>query len=142
VHTLLRQLVIRREFAEYFAGVDGHRAVEKDRYVAEASGRLDSFEIIQQRLNAPDGKSRNDNGAATFCRRADDLFDRALRIGPRVQAITIGRFDDQVICFRQRFGLDHDRVIVPSQVTGEGNRCALPLQLERSGPEDVPGMAK
>lgn len=72
----------------------------------------------------------------------NDLLDRTLRIDLRVRAVAIGRFDDEVIGFCQRLGLQHDRIVVPTKVAGKCDRGSLPPDLNPGSPQDVAGASE
>lgn len=52
----------------------------KDRSVSEPARHLDLRQIVKQRLNSADRKGRDNDGAASFRRRAHDFLYDALRI--------------------------------------------------------------
>ena len=52
-------------FAEDLAGIDGHRAVEENRHVAQAAARFEAVEMKKQGLGPADRKRRNHDCSAT-----------------------------------------------------------------------------
>src|SRR3546814_6263294 len=78
-------------------GVDGHRAVEVDRNRGQTTGRLQFPKMVEQRLGSTDGEGGDQNGSTTRDRPLDDAAKRFGRVGRAVDAVAVGRFDDDVI---------------------------------------------
>lgn len=72
--------------------------------------------MIEQRLCAPDRKGRDDDGAAALDGALDDLAERFGGIGRIVEAVSVGRFNDDVICFGDSCRVRKDWVAVAAKV--------------------------
>ena len=131
------QAVVLQLFAEDLAGIDGHRAVEENRYVAEAAARLEAVEMKEEGLGPANSERRDHDRSATAYRFADDFRQSHFGIASFVSAIAVGRFDKQIVGLINRDRVDHDWVIISAKITREDRACASPVELNRGGTEDV-----
>ena len=137
-----RKLLVLDVRAEDIAGVLRHRAIEEDRNVRQPARRFQALEVIHQALRTPHRERRDDHGTAAADRRFRNFGQSIGRIALVVVAIAIGRFDEQVIGPFNRLRIEHDGIGVSPEITGEGDRGARPIELDRGGSENMAGMAK
>src|SRR5579864_3270673 len=133
--------MISRVRPEDFAGIDGHWTVEKNRQVGNSLFLLQTIEMIQEELCAPDREGGNDDRAALGCGRGDDLRELVLRAGNRMLAIPVGRFDDEVIRFGNRIWCEHEGIVGPSEIARKHNCPAAKRESSHCGAQNVTGMS-
>ena len=112
-------------FLEHLGRGDRQRAIDIDRGVMQQPALAFEFFIflvqgIDQFLGPADGKGRDDH-IATPLQRFFNRMDKAVDfvIGPVVQTITIGRFEDEVIGTIDNGRISEDRDVLIAQVTGK-----------------------
>jgi len=88
-------------------------------------------------LSTPDGEGRDEDRPTSLGRLAHKVCKR---IGdgffPMV-AISVGRFDDDIVREWKRFGRTHDRILGPPDVSRERDRFRRGSDCEARGAEDV-----
>ncbi len=144
-HTLVdlwRQPVIVPVAAQQITGVDGHRTVQVDRHIRQRAGGPKLPQVVQQGLGTADREGRDHDGAAALHRRVDDLGQGLHRVGALMQPVAVGGLHHQVVRGRHRLGVEHHRIVVAAQITGEDDAAALPLHIDGGGPQDVTGAAE
>ena len=132
-----RQAMILQVLAVHLARVDGHGAVEEDGDVLQTTPCFQTMEMKQQGLRPADGERGDHDRAATPNRLADDLAQCLLGIAPVVAAIAIGRFHKEVVGLLHWDRVDHHCVAIATEVAGEDDTRAGPVELNGSGPENV-----
>src|SRR3546814_19718498 len=123
-------------------GVDGHRAVEVDRNCGQTTGRLQFPKMVEQRLGPTDGEGGDQNGSTTRDRPLDDAAKRFGRVGRVMDAVAVGRFDDDVIRFRYGLWVGQHRIVEATKVAGENDTPSVPCDLGSRGAEDMTRMSE
>src|SRR6266700_3785921 len=83
--------------AEDFARVYSHGAVKENWNFSNAPRRLQTMQVEHKTLCPPNGEGRNDDGATPSNGAADDFSESIFRIPHVMPAITVGRFDYQIV---------------------------------------------
>jgi hypothetical protein len=82
---------------EHLASLDRHRAVEKDRKIGNATGSLQSNQMVKQSLCPADGEGGNNDRSSPACRAIDDGGQNVRRIADGMRPVPVGGFDDDII---------------------------------------------
>src|SRR5215218_990139 len=97
---------------------------------------------VNDLLRAADRKCRNEYRSLALGGIVDDSRKRDFRIFRIVQAITVGRFDEQVVTWRRRTWIANDGLIVMAQVTRKQHAPAVHFQQHKTRPQNVAGNSK
>ena len=137
-----REAVISTVRMKQVGRVDRHGAVKIDRNVQQPAGGLEFPQMIEQRLCAADGEGWDNDGAAAVDCALDHRAENLGGVARFVNAIAVGGFDDNEVGFRNWLGIGHHRIVVASEIAGEGNAAAGPFDVGGCGAQDVPGMTE
>ena len=116
-----------------------HRAVEEHRQNRDPLLIFEPADPVQQLLDAPDGKGRDDQLAAAFGGRANHRR-KAFAVGVvLVHTIAVGGFDQQVVGALDGDGIGQHRPVVAAQVAAKQDRRSADAHARVGGAEEVTG---
>src|SRR3989344_810843 len=95
--------------------------------------------MIEDGLGPADGEGRNDHGSAAANTALDGIAKGRYGIQRLMAPVAIGRFDDQIIRFHGRRGIEHDRIVEAAQVSREEDRAVTPFEFDECRPEYMSG---
>ena len=102
-----------------------HRAVDVHRQRGNPLRLFEMFQPVDDLLDAADRERGHNQLAAPRHALVDDRREPRPIIVRLVQAIAVGRFDQQIIAGGRRHGIANDRLIVFAQIAGENHRAGL-----------------
>ena len=119
-------------------GICCHRAVQVDRQrMRNLAFFLETMEVVQHHLRAPDRERGNHHHAAARCRFADDFRQRVHRVFRIVLAIAVSGFHHQVVSmFDQRRRRQHG-ISGTAEVAGKRERRGAVVEADHRGAENV-----
>ena len=85
--------------------------------------------MIEERLGAADGESRDDHGTAPTDCPIDDVLQRCFGVCLRMNSVAVGRLHHEVIRVRDGLGIHHGLVAVAAEVARKYDGRAADSQL-------------
>ncbi len=131
-----------RVITENARRVDGHRAIEEDGHIGQAPFPTQCRQQMQNRLRTADGKRRDDYNATTIQGLRDHVGKPVQWRSAIVSAVTVGRFDDQVVCRLELGRWAHDRIGFAPEIAAECDPLTVDVEIEPGGAENVPRRMK
>jgi hypothetical protein len=127
---------------EDLARIDSQWAVKEDWNVGNTPGGLQTLQVEQEALRPSHCECRNNHGATPSDGSADDFGEGIFRIPHVMPAISVGRFDHQIVGVFDLHRVDHGRVVVTAEIAGEDNRSPVPVELNGGRAQDMTRAAK
>ena len=138
MHFLRTESVFSQVPIKQRCGVDGHRAVQKNRQaVWNFTRRLELRNGVQYRLRTPDRKHRHDGHAAA----SGELVQQGAKFCKQfffgVLTVSVSGLNQHRVGLRRRLGRVHERIVWSAQIAREQNASARHIEQQTGRAQNV-----